>query len=124
MMRGLLEDIAIVPARNRVLPAPAGEVSKTGSTEYLTWRRRTKEIHEKVIGAQALEIELLDMHARPVPHAEYVIRLPAGVTIEGQLDDNGRARVDRLPPGSAQVDFPQLQQGFTVVETSALKGGG
>lgn len=55
-----------------------------------------------------IEIELKDDDGNPVPNERYRIRLADGSTREGHLDANGRARVDGIEPGTAQVSFPDI----------------
>jgi outer membrane protein OmpA-like peptidoglycan-associated protein len=100
-------------------PAP-GETSGAGSTEYLSWRQRAQMGYEQVFGAEAIEIVLLDEHGEPTPHARYSLRLAVGTTIEGQLDENGTARIDRLPAGVVEVDFPDLECAAAVSGRTAL----
>jgi len=103
-----------------VQPPPASNVSKPGSTEYLSWRRRAQQTHEKVIGPRALEIVLHDKQGHPVPGAKYKIHLPSGGVIEGDLDEQGYARVERLPEGTCRVDFPDFSEGTALESSSPL----
>jgi hypothetical protein len=103
-----------------VQPPPGGDTSKAGSTEYLSWRKRAQETYERVLGARSLEIVLCDQAGNPVPHAKYRVHLPAGVVVDGELDDQGSASIQRLPEGTCRVDFPDLQQGFVTQTLTAL----
>lgn len=103
-----------------IQPPVPGAFSDPGSAAYPTWRWRTQETYEKVLGAQALEIVLLDEAGNPVPHARYRVELPVGAVIEGQLDAHGCARIDRLPEGACRVDFPDLPRGFALQEARPL----
>jgi outer membrane protein OmpA-like peptidoglycan-associated protein len=100
-------------------PAP-GSTSKAGTTAYPSWRKRAKETHERVIGPRALEIVLHDERGQPVPHARYRVRLPAGAVVDGELDAQGFARIERLPEGVCRVDFPDLRQGFVAESIAPL----
>lgn len=106
-----------------IQPPPPGETSAAGTDAYPTWRRRAHQTHQHVLGAHALEVELTDEDDQPIPHARYAVRLPMGVVVDGQLDGQGRARVERLPPGTVRVDFPELGRGFMVAATTALTDG-
>ena len=53
-----------------------------------------------------IEIELLDEEENPVGGAKYIILLADGSEISGNLDNDGYARIDDLPPGPFQVQFP------------------
>ena len=55
-----------------------------------------------------IEIVLVDSNGDPVPGKQYEVTLPDGSTRTGTLDDQGTARVDRLPPDPCQVTFPEL----------------
>ncbi len=105
-----------------VLPVPADTRSMPETTDYPTWRWRAQETYEKVLGAQALEIELRGEDGQPLAHAAYTITLPVGATIEGTLDEQGCARLEHLPPGDCLVDFPELARGFTLTSSSRLPG--
>jgi len=52
-----------------------------------------------------IEIELKDEAGKPVPKAAYKVILPNGVIIEGTLDQNGYAKIDKVPPGKVRVLF-------------------
>ncbi len=53
-------------------------------------------------------IRLVDDQGNPVPYRRYRIETPEGTTREGILDDQGRARVDGIEPGTCKVTFPGL----------------
>lgn len=53
-------------------------------------------------------IRLVDDDGDPVPYRRYRIETPEGTTREGILDDQGRARVDGIEPGTCRVTFPGL----------------
>jgi hypothetical protein len=55
-----------------------------------------------------IEIELKDDQNNPIGNERYRIKLPDGSLKEGRLDANGRARVDGIDPGTAQVSFPGI----------------
>lgn len=57
-----------------------------------------------------LEIELVDDDGKPVANELYFVELPDGSTLSGTTDANGRARVEGIDPGSAQVSFPNLDK--------------
>lgn len=57
-----------------------------------------------------IEIELVDEDGNAVAGEFYEITLPDGSVADGQLDDNGRARVDGIDPGSCQITFPDLDK--------------
>jgi len=55
-------------------------------------------------------IELVDDADPPQPVAfkRYRVELPDGAVREGMLDENGRARINGLDPGTCKVSFPDL----------------
>ena len=44
----------------------------------------------------------------PVPFARYRVTLPDGSIKEGKLDEEGKARVEGVDPGTCQVTFPDM----------------
>ncbi len=56
-------------------------------------------------------IELVDDEGKPVPQARYILQLPDGSTREGELDFEGKARVDGVKPGTCKVSFPDYAPG-------------
>jgi hypothetical protein len=57
-----------------------------------------------------IEIQLLDKLGKPVPGAEYKIVTPQGTEQTGYLDENGRAWVDGIDPGTCKVTFPKYDR--------------
>jgi hypothetical protein len=57
-----------------------------------------------------IEIELVDPNGEPAGGERYKLTLPDGSVKWGRLDQNGKARVERLQPGSCQVTFPDRDQ--------------
>ena len=107
-----------------VQPELPGPTSGADTDVYSTWRQRAHQTYERVLGAHALEIELVDEADQPIPDARYTVRLPMGVLIDGTLDERGTARIERLPPGTLRVDFPDLGRGFQVATSSPLREDG
>lgn len=96
-------------------PPPPGPTSGEGSMEYPAWRSSAGEIHEWVLGAEALELLLRDAEGQPMAGARYRVTLPAGLTIEGELDGDGFARLERLPAGECRVELLDFAEGCEVV---------
>ncbi|MBN2183960.1 MAG: hypothetical protein JW746_01400 [Candidatus Krumholzibacteriota bacterium] len=57
-----------------------------------------------------IEIKLRDAGGNPKADAAYVLHLPDGSTKDGNLDSQGQAREDGIPPGNIRVEFPDLRQ--------------
>lgn len=55
-----------------------------------------------------LELELIDDDDEPVPGEAFEATLSDGRVYKGTLDRNGFARIEGLPPGQAEVRFPNL----------------
>lgn len=55
-----------------------------------------------------IEIELVDDQGNPCPNERYELKLPDGSIRSGRLDANGRARMDGIEPGTAQVRYPDI----------------
>jgi hypothetical protein len=56
-----------------------------------------------------IELECIDPFGEPAANAEYVLTLPDGTEKKGELDGDGRAIVEGVPPGPCSVDltFPE-----------------
>jgi hypothetical protein len=59
-------------------------------------------------GNSWIHIQLMDKHQRPVALEDYELFLPDGRVAEGTLDENGEAHVLSPVPGSAMINFPNL----------------
>jgi len=57
-----------------------------------------------------IEIELLDDDENPIPNVAYRIMLPNQRTRMGNLDEEGRVRLEDIPPGTCTVRFPGLTE--------------
>ena len=55
-----------------------------------------------------IEIKLIDEESSPIMGEKYRIVLPDGSIMEGQLDSDGKARIERINPGTCKVSFPEL----------------
>ncbi len=67
----------------------AGLKQRSGLLKYRDW----------------LELELKDDEGKAIGEAEYKIFLPSGAVIEGKLDKNGYAKVEKIPPGNVRVEY-------------------
>jgi len=50
-----------------------------------------------------LELEMEDEDGKPMSNCEYTVQFPDGSVRNGTLDDNGKARIENVPPGQAKV---------------------
>ncbi len=55
-----------------------------------------------------LQMELKDDSGNPYPNEEYVLTFADGTSKKGKLDDQGEAKVDNVPPGKVNVEYPRL----------------
>lgn len=55
-----------------------------------------------------IEIEMRYSTGMPAARVRYLIKLPDGGAVTGQLDRNGRARLQNIPEGRCLVTFPDL----------------
>jgi hypothetical protein len=57
-----------------------------------------------------IEIELMTPEGAPVPNEPYKLTLPDGSVTYGRLDRDGRARIEKLQPGSCKITFPNRDE--------------
>jgi len=56
----------------------------------------------------SIKIELVNIFGEPIPNQAYLLYAPDGVQREGELDDEGQAGEEDVPPGPYRVEFPDL----------------
>lgn len=59
-----------------------------------------------------IEIRLVDAENNPMGGVKYRVTLSSGTIEEGELDQDGLARFDRIPTGDCTVTFPELGDKF------------
>jgi hypothetical protein len=64
-----------------------------------------------------IAIKLVDENDRPIPNEKYIIIFPDGTKKEGNLDANGYAYFDGIPPGICTVGFPDFGPFCSFVST-------
>jgi len=69
-----------------------------------------------------LEIELRNDEDEPMAREPYVVYLPDGSVREGELDDDGRARLEGLSVRTCRVEFPRLGRGAGTAQGEAAGG--
>ncbi|MBU8922135.1 MAG: hypothetical protein KOO63_09995 [Bacteroidales bacterium] len=57
-----------------------------------------------------IEIVLRDAGNVPKADERYVLHMPDGSTRDGNLDSDGKAREEGIPPGHVKVEFPDMRQ--------------
>ncbi len=55
-----------------------------------------------------IEVQLVDQDDVPVPDQRYLVQLPDGSQMSGNLDAEGKVRFDPIVPGTCQVNFPDI----------------
>jgi hypothetical protein len=57
-----------------------------------------------------VELELKDNEGNPYSNEKYMILFSDGQQIQGNLDKNGYAKIDNIPPGPIIKEYPDLQK--------------
>jgi hypothetical protein len=52
-----------------------------------------------------IEIHLVDEQDKPVANVGYSVKVPEGVLYEGKTDENGKAKITNIDPGTCDVSF-------------------
>ena len=55
-------------------------------------------------------IELLDTDKKPVPGAAFDVLIPNGQHVTGNLDTNGKVRIEGIDPAPCTITFPKLDR--------------
>lgn len=58
-----------------------------------------------------ISFSLKDDAGKPVANEPYLIKLPDGSEQGGSLDENGKAKLTGITPGSCQISFPRIDKG-------------
>lgn len=65
-----------------------------------------------------MEISLIDDNGNPVPDVEYELTLPDGEKKTGNLDSEGKAKLENVPPGLCTIKYKNLVQAVDVTDIS------
>ncbi len=57
-----------------------------------------------------IEIDLVDEYGNKSAKEKYKLTLPDGSTKEGNLDDDGYAKIENIPPGKVTIEFPDIPE--------------
>lgn len=57
-----------------------------------------------------VEVHLVGEDDSPIPDEPYEIELPGGKLVQGNLDAQGKVRIEGIPPGLCRVSFPNLDK--------------
>jgi hypothetical protein len=63
-----------------------------------------------------IEIELKDRLGKPMANEDYVLHLPDGSQHKAKLDSQGKAKIDRIPPGRIEIEYPNLDDGADLIK--------
>lgn len=55
-------------------------------------------------------IELVDADQKPVPRVPFVVTLPDGTPVKGNLDQNGKVRIEGIDRGQCTISFPTIDR--------------
>jgi hypothetical protein len=69
-----------------------GDEQESGLLEFKDW----------------IEIRLRDIYGEAMALEKYILYLADGTKREGKLDDNGHARIENVPAGPCEVEYPNL----------------
>ena len=65
-----------------------------------------------------VEVQLVGEDDSPIPGHPYEIELPGGRLVKGNLDAEGKVRLESIPPGQCRVSFPDLDKSaWTPIES-------
>ncbi|UVW28003.1 type VI secretion system Vgr family protein [Massilia sp. H6] len=84
-------NVAAAMAAARFGSSTASEQTLSDLTDSLTW----------------VEFKLVN-ESGPIPNESYVLTDPGGTQHTGNVDDQGRARIDQIPAGQCKIEFPNL----------------
>ncbi len=70
-----------------------------------------------------MEINLEDDDGSKLGSQKYRVYLPNGEVREGDLDSDGYAKVENIPPGRVEVEFPEIYDDEEEDEDAAEEGG-
>ncbi|SRR6266550_7750385 len=94
-------DVTSTKARGRQIQGKKLGTSNVGDLE----EEKSEENQEPT---HWIEIKLQNPDGKPVPDEEYRVKLPDETIQSGRLDDEGKARIEGIPPGQCEVNFPQI----------------
>lgn len=67
-----------------------------------------------------VEVQLVGEDDSPIPNEPYEIELPGGKLVKGNLDAEGKVRIEGIPPGLCRVSFPDLDKSaWTPIESQS-----
>jgi len=63
-----------------------------------------------------VELTLISEPNMPIQNAKYTLTFPDGTQRKGQLDENGRAKIENVPPGISKVVYEDFEGPLYIVE--------
>jgi type VI secretion system secreted protein VgrG len=57
-----------------------------------------------------IEFQLVGEDGKPIPDEAYSVKMPDGTVEEGNLDDEGKGKVEGFEKGDCKISFPNLDQ--------------
>ncbi len=61
-----------------------------------------------------VEFQLTDADGSPIGNERYVLHLADGTKKEGKLDNEGKVRIDNVPPGGVEIEYPDLNEEYEI----------
>jgi outer membrane protein OmpA-like peptidoglycan-associated protein len=92
-----------------ILPPPQAEISPADSPEYPEWRHRAAETHTfRIRDLPTVELLVVDDAGLPLSRVDYRLTLADGRLAEGTCDDDGRAKLDAVPPSISTLELTHV----------------
>src|SRR5262245_4186278 len=89
--------------------AESGEVS-TVKAEAMEKKKKKASGKEDPKKTSWIELVLVDMNGKGIAGESWEIEAPDGQLFSGTTDQNGKARLEGIDPGSCQITFPRLDK--------------
>ena len=108
-----------------IVPKPSRQISQQGSTQYPTWRKQAKLVHELEVfdpdapAADEIRVKLSNPEGEVVPNERVVLTFPDGTQQEHRLDDTGTLTLRIGDTPSVDVVFPDRTAEAVSLEAEA-----
>jgi len=96
----------LVAGKIRLLKTPAARIS--GAEEATGQKGEQGQGGAPPAKKSWIEIDLVDGDGKPVPGANYRLKLPDGLREEGKLDAYGHTEYYEINPGTCELTFPDF----------------
>jgi len=106
--------ISSMPNAGRVYEGSAASAFSAASTSPAATESFTPDLQESFGEDAYIEFQLTDQYNKPIGEQNYVLTMPGGKVLEGDLDADGYVRIDGVRPGTCKIEFPNLGLSGTV----------